>query len=82
MQGYRYTITYNKGSSNISDYMSRLRNQSNQNETSKYITNYINCVSETAILPSMTLDQIREATECDRELQLLKESYKIRIFHK
>ena len=68
MQCYRYQIVYKKGSSNISDFMSRLHTQSEITANkSKYITNYIHFVAEHAIPHSMTLEQVKIETSRDKE---------------
>ena len=84
LAGYSYTIRYEPGRWNAADWMSRhpddaeaLKDKQQPNDDDVYV----NFVANNAVPKSMTLDEIREATNADRTLQQVIKHVELNDWH-
>ena len=71
LQQYKFRVVYKSGSTNPADYLSRHPPDSKQKQTN--ITDkYIHFVTHTAVLPALTVDDVRKATSKDTLLSLVR----------
>ena len=73
LQGYSFHVTYKQGKRNIADFLSRIRNNTPTKENFKSNTNcHVNFVVKNAVPLSMSIEQIKQASEQDVEVQNIK----------
>ena len=72
LQGYDFTINYKKGSENIADFISRMRNVDIEDtvdeDTDDHVQEYLNFLTEISTPKVMNINEIREASQNDRTL--------------
>ena len=77
LQPYHVTIRYKKGKGKPSDYLSRHTSSRNYSgRQSKIAEEYVNFLTSEAVPKSMTLEEIREASDNDPTLSKVKEFMK------
>ena len=75
LQSYRFNIMYKQGSDNIADFMSRIRNNPRTVESHE-TREYTNFIVNNSVPYSMTLNEIRTASETDQEIQQISTAIK------
>ena len=70
-QGYNFTLKYEKGINNPSDYLSRHPGEQKGAENTEID---LEVLIQTALPDAVTVEEVREHTKNDRTLQLLKKS--------
>ena len=75
LQSYRFNIMYKQGSDNIADFMSRIRNNPRTDESHE-TREYTNFIVNNSVPYSMTLNEIRTASETDQEIQQISTAIK------
>ena len=71
LEPYNFQVKYKPGPCNQADFLSRHPSTNNNGKQSKMADEYVNFIVQHAIPKSMTLDEIREATNKDRVLNEL-----------
>ena len=71
LQQYRFTVVYKAGISNPADFLSRHPVET-QHFRPNVAEDYVNFITEAAILPALTLDEITCATDEDKTLRGLR----------
>ena len=71
LQQYKFRVVYKSGSTNPADYLSRHPPDSKQKQTN-IADKYLHFVTYTAVLPALTLDDVRKATSKDTLLSLVR----------
>ena len=74
---YNFQVKYKPGLTDQSDFLSRHPSINNNVQQSKMVDEYVNFIVQHAIPKSMTLDEIREATEKDRVLKALRAAIRL-----
>ena len=73
---YNFNIIYHKGSENISDFISRIKNLPPPSRKKDKAEDFINFITVNALPTTITLEEIKNETEKDMELVTLREAVK------
>ena len=77
LQPYNFQVKYKPGPTNQADFLSRHPSITSNGQQSKMADEYVNFIVQHAIPKSMTLDEIREATDKDRVLKALRAAIRL-----
>eukprot|EP00794_Sanderia_malayensis_P014704 gene14704-biopygen11798 len=77
LQPYDFNVKYKPGPTNHADFLSRHPATNNTGKQGKMADEYVNFILQHAIPKSMTLDEIREATDNDRVLKALRAAIRL-----
>ena len=76
LQQYNFSVVYKAGIENPADYLSRHPVKIASKEQSDIAEEYINFLTHAAVPDTLTLDEIKEATQQDRTLKALRAALK------
>ena len=77
LQPYNFQVQYKPGPTTQADFLSRHPSANNSGKQSKMADEYVNFIVRHAIPKSMTLDEIRHATDNDRVLKALRAAIRL-----
>ncbi len=77
LQPYRFTVQYKPGVDNPADYLSRHPTRESTRQQEKMAEQYINLLTESAVPKTMTIAEIKSATNSDKTLQTLRAAIRL-----
>ena len=76
LQPYNFNIIYHKGSENISDFISRIKNLPPPSREKGKAEDFNNVITANVLPKTITFEEIKNETEKDMELVTLREVIK------
>ena len=77
LQPYHFRVEYRPGSTNPADFLSRQPSKTTKIPGTNVADEYVNFITEFAVPKSMTLDEVREATDQDHVLKAVRASIRL-----
>ena len=77
LQPYDFKVVYKSGATNAADFLSRHPTQASRRMHEKMAEEYINFITPNSVPKTMTLDEISQATDQDRELKGLRAAIRL-----
>eukprot|EP00795_Rhopilema_esculentum_P005359 gene5359-biopygen364 len=77
LQPYRFTVQYKPGVDNPADYLSRHRTKESTYKQEEMTEPYIAMLTNAAVPKTMTITEIKSATDSDRTLQALRAAIRL-----